>query len=112
MRIFADLCFVLPFSALAAGAIAVDDEEGDSEVGYGFVTGASSRNEAAKGAIKQCRDSCNKGCKVVAHFDACGAYAASKKYYGAGWGSTPQKAESMALEKCGGKCKIVVSECE
>lgn len=106
------ICLVLPSLVFAAGAIAVDDEEGESDPGYGFATGESTREEAGKAALKQCRESGNKNCKVVARFDACGAYAASKKYYGAGWGSTKQKAESMALEKCEGGCKIVVSECE
>lgn len=105
------LLFV-PTMAFAIGAIAVDDEEGDDEPGYGFATGYESKDEARREALKQCKASGNKECKVVAWFETCGAYAASKKYYGVGWGSNKQKAESMALEKCGGKCSIKVSECE
>lgn len=109
----AALAFVLPLSAFAAGAIAVDDEEGDEEPGYGIVTGYDSREAAAKGAMKQCRDAGNQNCKVVARFDSCGAYAASKKYYGVGWGGSKKAAETMALNECGQKsCSIVVSECE
>lgn len=106
------LLLAIPLSAVAAGAIAVDDEEGDDEPGYGFVTGAESRDAAGKAALKQCKESGNSNCKVVARFDTCGAYAASKKYYGAGWGSTKQQATKMALEKCGTGCKIIVAECE
>ena len=103
---------ILPLAAHAAGAIAVDDEDGDDEPGYGFITGAKSRDEAGRDALKQCKESGNDNCKVVARFDTCGAYAASKKYYAAGWGSTKEKAINMALEKCGSKCKIVIAECE
>ena len=110
--ILVGLLLALPMCAFAAGAIAVDDEEGETEPGYGFVTGASSRDAAGKGALKQCKDSGNDNCKVVARFDTCGAYAASKKYYGAGWGASKQKAESMALDTCSGNCTIIVSACE
>lgn len=102
----------LPLSAFAIGAIAVDDEEGEDEPGYGFVTGYDNKDEARRDALKECKKSGNTGCKVVAWFETCGAYAASKKYYGAGWGGTKQKAEAMALDKCGGKCRVIVSECE
>lgn len=101
-----------PLSAFAIGAIAVDDEEGEDEPGYGFVTGYDSKDAARKDAIKECKASGNANCKLVAWFETCGAYAASNKYYGAGWGSTKQKAEAMALEKCSGKCRVLISECE
>lgn len=104
--------FVLPIAAHAAGAIAVDDEEGESEPGYGIVTGMDSREEAGREALKQCKDSGNENCKVVARFDTCGAYAASNEYYGVGWGGTKQAAIGMAMEKCGENCRVVVSECE
>jgi len=102
----------LPLSAFAIGAIAVDDEEGEDEPGYGFVTGYDNKDEARRDALKECKKSGNTGCKVVAWFETCGAYAASKKHYGAGWGATKQKAEAMALEKCGSKCRVAISECE
>jgi hypothetical protein len=103
---------MFPVGAYAAGAIAVDDEEGEGEPGYGLYTGANSREEAAREALKQCKASGNKNCKVVARFDTCGAYAASTQYYGVGWGSTEKAATTMAKEQCGANCRIVVSECE
>lgn len=112
LKLFLVLALVFPMTAMAVGAIAVDDEEGDTEPGYGFVTGYDSKDAARKEALKQCKDGGNSSCKVVAWFEKCGAYAASAKYYGAGWGASKQKAESMALEKCGDKCRIAVSDCE
>lgn len=108
----AALLLALPFLAHAAGAIAVDDEEGDTEPGYGFVTGHDTRESAGKAALKECKSSGNENCKVVARFDTCGAYVASKKYYGAGWGNTKEKAISMAKDKCGEKCRVIIAECE
>lgn len=104
---------ILPLGAFAAGAIAVDDEEGESDPGYGVVTGAATRDEAGRGALAECRKSGNKNCKVVVRFDKCGAYAASKKNAGIGFGSTEALAKIKALEECGtNACKIVVAECE
>ena len=105
--------FVIPVGVHAAGAIAVDDEEGETDPGYGVVVGADSREEAAKDAMKECRKQGNKGCKVVVRFDKCGAYAGSKKYYGVGYGRTKDVANTMAMNECGNKsCKVLVSECE
>ncbi|MBF0463196.1 MAG: DUF4189 domain-containing protein [Magnetococcales bacterium] len=107
------LFFILPMTAQGAGAIAVDDEVGETEPGYGYVTGAESRDKAGQDALKQCRENGNEHCKVVARFDECGAYVASKKYYGVGWGSSKEAAVSMATEKCGThNCRVVVAECE
>jgi len=44
------------------GAIAVDDEEGSTDAGYGFVTGASSRDVAKAMAS----DKCEGSCKIIA----------------------------------------------
>jgi Domain of unknown function (DUF4189) len=63
-------------AAFAAGAIAVDDDEG-TDAGYGFVTGASSRDVAGAEAMKLCKKAGNGDCRIVARFDTCGAYAAS-----------------------------------
>lgn len=105
--------FVIPMGVHAAGAIAVDDEEGETDPGYGVVTGASTREEAARDAMKECRKSGNKNCKVVVRFDKCGAYAGSKKYYGVGYGRSQDVANTMAMNECGNKaCKVLVSECE
>ncbi|MCB8836525.1 DUF4189 domain-containing protein [Aurantimonas sp. VKM B-3413] len=109
------LISVLAGPALAAGAIAVDDEEGmkAGDVGYGTATGYSSREAAAAAALKNCQDEGNSACKVVVRFDTCGAYAGSADYYGIGYGKSEKAAESAALKECGNKsCKIVVSDCE
>jgi hypothetical protein len=100
-------------STFAAGAIAVDDEEGSkaSEVGYGIGTG-STRDEAGRDAVKECRKAGNSNCKVAVRYDTCGAYAASKTVSGIGWGSSEGEAKANALEACGGGCRIVVSDCQ
>jgi hypothetical protein len=99
-------------SAFAAGAIAVDMEQGQKsgDEGYGIGWGQS-REEAAKNAIKQCRDAGNDGCQVVARFDSCGAFASNRSTYGVGWGATESAAKAMALDNCD-NCRIAVSECE
>lgn len=100
-------------SAFAFGAIAVDDEEGETEPGYGFVTGEPNKEAAQRKALKMCKESGNTNCKVIVWFKTCGAYAVSKKYYGYGYGDTQKVAERKAVEMCGQKgCKVVVAECE
>lgn len=104
---------ILPLGAFAAGAIAVDDEEGESDPGYGVVTGYATRDEAGKEALAECKKQGNKSCKVVVRFDKCGAYAANKKNYGIGYGATASAARTKAMEECGASsCKIIVAECE
>ena len=99
-------------AAFAAGAIAVDDEEGSMDTGYGLVAGASSRDVAGAEAMKLCKNAGNSDCRIVARFDTCCAYAASKTHYGTGWGSSMEKAKAMATDKCEGSCKIIVAQCE
>jgi len=60
----AAVAFAIPFQASAAGAIAVDDQVGDAEPGYGFVTGHATRDEAGKAAMKECKKSGNDSCKI------------------------------------------------
>ncbi len=104
---------ILPLGAFAAGAIAVDDEEGETDPGYGVVTGAATRDEAGRDALAECRKQGNKSCKVVVRFDKCGAYASSRKNAGIGFGGTLNLAKAKALEDCGANaCKIIVAECE
>lgn len=100
--------------AFAAGAIAVDDEEGQhaEDVGYGIATGENSREEAGREAMRRCRSASNHDCRVVVRFDTCGAYAASRGHWGVGWGTTERRAENMALDQCGANCRIVISDCE
>ncbi len=96
----------------AAGAIAVDDAIGDTP-GYGTAVGEDTQGEAAKAALKKCKKVGNTDCRVVVKFEICGAYAASKKYFGVGTGSTRAEARANALEECGNSaCKVIVSECE
>ena len=117
MKKFASLIVCLGFlfqgSAFAVGAIAVDDSVGDTDPGYGFVTGEDSESDAKKAALKQCRSSGNDNCKIVVWFKTCGAYASSKKFYGYGFGASKSVATAAALEMCGqNSCKVVVAECE
>lgn len=100
--------------ALAAGAIAVDDDgEGRAgEIGYGISTGHDTREEAARAALAECRRAGNEGCRVVVRFDSCGAYAVSRSQYGIGWGRSERAARAMALDACGGDCRVVVSGCD
>ena len=100
--------------AFAAGAIAVDDEEGQhhEDVGYGVSVGAQSRDEAGGEAMRRCRSEGNTHCRVVVRFDKCGAYAVSSAHYGVGWGTSLRTAQNMALDKCGSNCRVAVSECE
>jgi hypothetical protein len=98
--------------SLAAGAIAVDTEEGQraGEEGYGLGWG-DSRDEAGRAAMRKCRGAGNDSCKVVARFDTCGAYGSNRTTYGVGWGRTEAAARAMALENCP-TCRIVLAECE
>lgn len=106
------LAFAAP--ALAAGAIAVDDD-GDgrsNEIGYGISTGHASREAAGRAALAECRRAGNDDCRVVVRFDTCGAYAVSATHFGVGWGGSERAARAMAQEECGGNCRIVVSGCD
>ena len=100
-------------SAFAIGAIAVDDEAGDMNAGYGIATGEDSESSAKAAAVKICAESGNKNCKPVVWFKTCGAYAANTKVYGIGYGDSKNIASSKAKEACGeASCKVVVADCE
>ncbi len=102
-----------PTAAFAIGAIAIDDQVGEDEPGYGFSSGYSDRAGAERRALQECRKAGNKNCKVKVWYEGCGAYAASYRYYGIGWGATPEIAERAALRNCKNKnCEIKVSECD
>jgi Domain of unknown function (DUF4189) len=106
---------LLSSPALAVGAIAVDDDIGVSadSVGFGYFTGAGDKKEAERGALRECRKHGNDSCKVAVWFDTCGAYAASEKHSGIGYGASKEIARHQALEDCGSEhCRIVVAECE
>jgi Domain of unknown function (DUF4189) len=105
----AALTFLIPLHALAAGAIAVDDE--NNEFGYGWVIGKTSMEEASNAAMAECFEGGNKSCRVATRFERCGAYAASWRFSNAGSGATKAEAISNALRNCK-DCKIVVADCE
>lgn len=105
--------FMMSGNAFAYGAIAVDDQRGEREPGYGFATGRASEENAKRAALSACRESGNHHCKVVVWFKRCGAYATSSRYYGYGYGDTKLIAVRNALESCGRKsCEVVVAKCE
>jgi hypothetical protein len=113
IRLMLMLGLCLPTLSFAIGAIAIDDEQGDYAAGYGVSTGNDTKSEAQREAMRLCREAGNEDCRVVAWFETCGAYAASKTYYGAGWGATARAAQRMALDKCGSaNCRIIQTECE
>ena len=99
--------------ALAAGAIAVDDQPGSkpSDAGYGIGFG-DSKESAQTAALAKCNTAGNTSCKVVVWFDKCGAYASSNEKYGIGWGDSEDDAKTKALAQCGnGLCRVVASDC-
>lgn len=116
IRALAATAFLTAFvpSAFAIGAIAVDDEVGNSpsNAGYGYSTGHSSKEEAAAAALAQCRSAGNDSCKAVVWFETCGAYASSRDRYGIGYGTSEGVARQQALGACGAGCRLVVSVCE
>jgi hypothetical protein len=99
-------------SAFAFGAIAVNDAQGTSasEAGYGLGWG-SSRKEAERNAVRECKSAGNDDCTVAVWFEQCGAYAGDRVNYGIGYGATQKVAEDMAQESCP-KCQIIVSDCQ
>jgi dsRNA-specific ribonuclease len=106
------LSCALSTSAFAFGAIAVDDEQGMAadEAGWGVGWG-SSRSEAERNAMKECRSAGNESCKVAVWFEQCGAYVGDRVNFAIGYGSTKKAAESMAFKDCP-NCKLVVSDCQ
>lgn len=107
------ISFSLPHAAFAYGAIAVDDEVGDDEPGYGLAVGEDTQEAAKHAALKYCRENGNKHCKVAVWFKQCGAYAASNKYYGYGYGATKAIARKNAMKMCAhDSCEVKVADCE
>lgn len=94
--------------ALAAGALAIDGNQGLS---YGWAVDLSTPEQAAQEALFQC----GSGCRVVLRFDSgCGAYAADQSPMStiSGWGgaSSGPAAQDRALSEClsrGGRNCIV-----
>ncbi|MBF0516059.1 MAG: DUF4189 domain-containing protein [Nitrospirae bacterium] len=94
--------------AFAIGAIAYSDPD---EM-YGFCLNEKDKTSAKLCAMTQCKDAGGEKCQFRVWFDGCGAVAVSKKYFGAGWGTSQSKAEAMALKQCGSGCEIAASHCE
>lgn len=112
VALFLIASLVLPVTAYAIGAIAVDDSMGEKDPAWGVSTGEDSEAAAKRSALKLCKEN-GDNCKVVAWFKTCGSYASSAKYYGYGWGDTKAIATRKALEMCGqNSCQVVVAECE
>jgi Domain of unknown function (DUF4189) len=91
------------------GAIAIDI--GDPDPSYG-IGGGDSEAKAVNNAMRFCRQSGGKTCKIVVTYNACGAYAAARNGSGWGKGASKRAAEAQALEACNNsRCRIVVSDC-
>lgn len=102
-------------SSVRLAAIAVDDTElsHPDNVGYGYSDSEPSRSAAERSALSECRKAGNQNCRIALWFESCGAYAASHRNYGVGWGASEQAANAKALRECGSTaCTIVVSLCE
>jgi hypothetical protein len=99
-------------SVFAFGAIAVNDSQGTaaSEAGYGVGWG-STRKEAERNAVRECKSAGNDECEVAVWFERCGAYAGDRVNYGIGYGETLKTAENMALKDCP-NCQLIVSDCQ
>ena len=103
----------VPGSALAIGAIAIDDRVGEDEPAYGFSINQETKEAAKSIARRYCEEYGGTQCRAVVWFETCGAVAVSKKHYGYGYGRSKDKAMEDALDMCEKKsCKIVVAKCE
>ena len=93
------------------GAIAVDLDKPSTSPKSGL-GGGDTEDEANSFAMKYCKEDGGKACKVVATYQECGAYAASKKGGGFGINTTKKTAEAKAMSGCDDdSCKVVVSDC-
>lgn len=84
--------------ALAAGALAIDSNQGGS---YGWAIDYPSSGQAEQRALQEC----GGGCQIVLNFDSgCGAYAADQAYgsTAVGWAtsSSGSDAQSTAMSEC------------
>ncbi len=105
------LSCVCATSALATGAIAVNDEAGTAAEDAGYAVGyGGNKKEASASAMKECKAAGNESCEVVLTFEQCGAYVGNKAYYATGIGSTEAAAQKAALAECP-TCKLIVSDC-
>ncbi|APV50022.1 hypothetical protein BWI17_10205 [Betaproteobacteria bacterium GR16-43] len=103
------LCLAFPWQALAAGAIAVDEDQ--DLTAYGASSGRDSKFEAGRIALGKCVETGHHSCKVAVRYEYCGAYAASWRFSSTGTGRTKAEAIANALKDCS-ECKVVVADCE
>jgi hypothetical protein len=103
------ICLTMSAQAFAAGAIAVNEDEGPADTGYSFVI-APSANLAARYASIACDDDGYQNCVVAVRFEQCGALAASSKIYRAAAGATIAQATERAMKNCPG-CRVVKATC-
>jgi Domain of unknown function (DUF4189) len=104
--------FIVPVSAFAIGAVAVDTSVQTTEPAYGYSIGHRTQAAAEQAALEYCQEHADN-CKVIFWFKTCGAYATSKKYYGYGYGNTKAEATANALKMCArNSCEVVVAKCE
>ena len=105
----AALTLAFPWQVMAAGAIAVDEDQEVIAVGAAY--GTSSTSDAGKVALAKCVETGHHSCKVAVRYEHCGAYAASWRFSSVGTGSTKAEAINMALRDCK-ECRVVVADCE
>lgn len=91
-------CLLLSPLANAAGALAIDSNQGQQ---YGFAYNYSTIDEASQRALSEC----GAGCSVVETFDqGCAAYAADQAEgstaYGWGTAADGGSAQNYALQYC------------
>ena len=101
--------------AHAAGALAIDENQGDQ---YGWAVNFASRSEARTYALQEC----GAGCRVVMEFShSCAAYATDQVYGSSiyGWSkraSSSNQAKTTALNECrshgGDQCIVRVWGCD
>ncbi len=89
---------LLEGEAMAAGALAIDSNQGDQ---YGFSYGQPGRSQAVQRALNEC----GAGCRIVLDFNSgCGAFAAdqSRGSSAHGWGtaSSGSAAQNRAVAEC------------
>ena len=95
----AGLMLAAPPLALAAGSLAIDENQGDQ---YGWAVGFQTQSEADQNALREC----GYGCSVVMRFsNTCAAYAADQANrstaYGWAYGfSSSSAAQNGALQQC------------
>jgi hypothetical protein len=106
--VFAFCISLVSTQAMAAGALAIDTNQGSN---YGWAEGYPSTSEAVQKAMNEC----GSGCQIVLRYNkGCGAYAADQSrgssVFGTGEDSTGGGAQSRAMSMCqtyGGRSCVV-----